>query len=104
MTRLKLVAELNETLAVAADRFRCSQRADYFERASLGTVVISRERQIIGTLFDDAATVVEPSEVATPNCPNQLLLTPMNCSRAKSLTVSSESTARGRRFFGIGRL
>jgi cellulose synthase (UDP-forming) len=53
-----LVAELNETLAVAADRFRVAAR-DYFERASLGTVVISRERQIIGTLFDDAATVVQ---------------------------------------------
>ena len=54
----ELVAELNETLAVAADRFRVAAR-DYFERASLGTVVISRERQIIGTLFDDAATVVQ---------------------------------------------
>ena len=43
----ELVAELNETLAVAADRFRVAA-CDYFERASLGTVVISRERQIIG--------------------------------------------------------
>jgi cellulose synthase (UDP-forming) len=54
----ELVAELNETLAVAADRFRVAAR-DYCERASLGTVVIARERQIIGTLFDDAATVVK---------------------------------------------
>src|SRR5205809_1430630 len=53
-----IVAELNETLAGAADRFRVAAR-DYFERTSLGAVVISRERQIIGTLFDDAATVVE---------------------------------------------
>jgi cellulose synthase/poly-beta-1,6-N-acetylglucosamine synthase-like glycosyltransferase len=53
-----LVAELNETLAVAADRFRVAER-DYFERASLGIVGISRERQILGALFDDAATVVE---------------------------------------------
>jgi hypothetical protein len=54
----ELVDELNKIFAAAADRFRIAER-DYLKRISSGTVAISRERQVIGTLFDDAATVVE---------------------------------------------
>jgi cellulose synthase (UDP-forming) len=53
----EIVVELNEALAVAAQRFRLAA-SDYLERASLGTT-ISRERQIVGALFDDAAAVVK---------------------------------------------
>ncbi|WFU19000.1 glycosyltransferase family 2 protein [Bradyrhizobium sp. CB3481] len=53
-----LINELDETFAAAADRFRAAER-DYLERTSSGSVAISRERQLIGALFDDAATVVE---------------------------------------------
>jgi len=54
----ELIVELNDTLAAAAERFRVAART-YLERASSGTTVISRERQIVGALFDDAAAVVE---------------------------------------------
>jgi cellulose synthase/poly-beta-1,6-N-acetylglucosamine synthase-like glycosyltransferase len=53
----EIVVELNETLALAAQRFRLAA-SDYLERVSLGTT-ISRERQIVGALFDDAAAVVK---------------------------------------------
>src|SRR4051794_24084274 len=58
LTRTReLIAELNETLAAAADRFSVAAHG-YFERASLGTVVVWRERQVLGTLLEDAAAVV----------------------------------------------
>jgi cellulose synthase (UDP-forming) len=54
----ELVDELNKIFAAAADRFRIAER-DYLKRTSSGIVAISRERQLIGAFFDDAAAVVE---------------------------------------------
>jgi cellulose synthase (UDP-forming) len=57
-TTRELVLRLNETLTSAADRFRVAE-CGYRERAASQTIIISLERQIIGSLFEDAATVVE---------------------------------------------
>lgn len=53
----EIIVELNDTLAIAAERFRLAA-SDYIERASFGSA-IARERQLVGALFDDAAAVVE---------------------------------------------
>jgi len=54
----EIVFGLNRTLTAAADRFRDAE-CSYRRRAASGTAVLPREQEILGSLFDDAATVVK---------------------------------------------